>query len=98
MELSDLNKEDRAFMESLVLLENTDRIGYLCVVCMIASITPIVDPSAILSMLKNTSKGDFKRAVKCLRCSQAAGYPYRETIERTIDYIRREWLRKEVKA
>lgn len=97
MKHSDLNKEDRKFLENLALLKNTDRIGYLSVVCMIVRSTPLAESSPTWSMLKNTSKNDFKRAIRCMR-SMESDYPHRETIDSTIDYIRNEWLHKEVTA
>ena len=97
MKISDLSQEYREFFEQLQTLKHTNRPGYISAVCMLIRNTPINESSATWAMLKNTSKNDFKRAIRCLRCAQAE-YPYRENIESTIAYIRREWLKKEVVA
>ena len=45
--------------------------------------------------IANASKGELKRAIKCLRETAAGDLKIAKPIERTIQYIRRDLLHKE---
>lgn len=94
-------EEEREFLKKLDFLRRTKYPAYLAVICMIVSMLirdgKLTANEAITKHedIANASKGELKRAIKCLRETAAGDLKIAKPIERTIQYIRRDLLHKE---
>lgn len=96
---SDLSMEDREFAEAMKTIRQTNRAGYLSILCMMAagSSRPLSEFPALLKELSDASKGEFKRAIRVIRQTQSE-YIDPEYLDRVVEYIRREWLGRVLSA
>lgn len=99
MKYSDLSVEDREFVEGMKNIRQTNRAGYLSILCMMAagSSRPLSEFPALLKELSDASKGEFKRAIRVIRQIQSE-HSDPEHLDCVVEYIRREWLGHKVSA
>lgn len=97
MTYNDLSVEDREFAEAMKTIRQTNRAGYLSVLCMMAAglSRPLSEFPALLKELSDASKGEFKRAIRVIRQIQSE-HSDPEYLDRVVEYIRREWLGQKV--
>ena len=94
-------REKHELLENLVSLRRLDYTAYIAAICMIVSMLiddgKMTAEEAVLKDgdLANASKGELKRAIKCLRETAADDLKIAKPIERTIQYIRKDLLHKE---
>lgn len=96
MKIEDLNAEDREFIEIVHELKEHDRPGYFALAsCVFAFQENGMNGfPETLAMFQSATKGELKAAIKHLRSIQRDN-KYPGKIDLVIEYIRREWLRKE---
>ncbi len=93
----------REATERILELRRKDFSAYLAVICKIEALLihegkTTVEEAALNKDIANASKGELKRAIKCLRECASIDPQVRESTERTIQFIRRELLHKEDKT
>ena len=91
MEIKNLNPEEAEFVESMLYLKKHDRPGYNAVLCMIARCHEEQgnDCCNLAASLQKLTRGDFKRAIKCIRAADTES-----VAPGVVDYIRSRWLGK----
>ena len=92
MEIKNLNPEEAEFVQGMLYLKKHDRPGYNAVLCLLARCHEKQgnEFNGLTASLQTLTRGDFKRAIKCIRAADAES-----VAPGIVDYIRRRWLGKE---
>lgn len=97
MMYNDLSAEDRAFVDGMRNIRQTNRAGYLSVLCVLGEgmASPLTEHPELLKELEGATRGEFKRAIRVIRQIQSE-HSDPEYLNRVVEYIRREWLGRKV--
>ena len=96
MKYSELSADEREFLDSVHMAEQRSKAEYLSLLALLLHYMPKPRKGAthLRAEFENATRGDLKRAIKCMREVQSR-FSSPEDIDGAIALIRRDFLRKE---